>query len=142
LIYKYFEIDWNYGRELNSKHSRQNCQVLNEHVCLGITLYKLYHGDFMTSAFLFNSVLLVIISRYIRWEIKILWKVLNSLPKSFIDFPSSQYLMVIREVVGNHYGSYMKNCVFVTNKSIHSLEKNKNAQDNFFYNENYLDYNG
>jgi hypothetical protein len=49
--------------------------------------------------------------------------------------------MVIGEVVGNHYGSYMKNCVFVTDESIHSLEKDYNAQNNFFYNENHFDYN-
>jgi hypothetical protein len=50
--------------------------------------------------------------------------------------------MAIREVVGNHYRSYMKNCVFVTDGSIHSLKKDYNAQDNFFYNENYFDYDG
>jgi hypothetical protein len=35
--------------------------------------------------------------------------------------------MAIKEVVGNYYGSYMKNCVFVINGSIHSLEKDFNA---------------
>jgi hypothetical protein len=49
--------------------------------------------------------------------------------------------MVIGEVVGNHYGSYMKNCVFVIDGSIHSLEKIYYVQNNFFYDENHLDYN-
>jgi hypothetical protein len=127
LIYKYFEVNWNSGRKLNSKHSRLNRRALNGHACLGITLYKLSHGDSMTSSSLFAGVSLATINRYIKWEIKILWKVLNSLPESFISLSSSQYLMAIREVIGNHYGSYMKNCVFITDGSIHSLEKDYNA---------------
>jgi hypothetical protein len=103
LIYKYFKIDWNYGRELNSKHSRLNRRTLNRHACLSITLYKLFHDNSMINASLFTSVLLTIINRYIRWEIKILWKVLDFLPKSFIGLLSSQYLIAIREVIGNHY---------------------------------------
>jgi hypothetical protein len=103
LIYKYFKVDWNYGRELNSKHLRLNCQALNGRACLGITLYNLSHGDSMISASLFAGVSLTTISRYIRWGIKILWKVLDFLLESFIGLLSSQYLMAIGEVVGNHF---------------------------------------
>jgi hypothetical protein len=127
LIYKYFKVDWNYKRELNLKHSKLNRQALNRCVCFSIILYKHSHSDYMTNASLFASVLLVIINRYVRWKIKILRKVLNSLLKSFINLFYSQYFMAIQEVVGNYYRSYMKNCVFVTDGSIHSLKKDKNA---------------
>jgi hypothetical protein len=52
----------------------------------------------MINIFLFAGVSLATISRYIRWKIKILWKVLDSLPESFIGFFFSQYLMAIREI--------------------------------------------
>jgi hypothetical protein len=81
----------------------------------------------MTNVSLFAGVSLAIISRYIRWRIKILWKVLDSLLESFINLLSSQYLMVIRKVIGNHYRLYMKNCVFVTDGSIYSLKKDYNV---------------
>jgi hypothetical protein len=115
--------------------------VLNKRACLSITLYKLSHSDFMINVSLFASVSLATISRYIKWRIKILWKVFDSLLESFISLFSFQYFMAIREFIRNHYRLYMKNYVFVIDGSIHSLKKDYNVQDIFFYNKNHFDYN-
>jgi hypothetical protein len=40
------------------------------------------------------------------------------------------------------YGEAMKECVIVTDRCLHTLERDGKAQKNFFDNEVHYDYNG
>jgi hypothetical protein len=52
------------------------------------------------------------------------------------------YLQQIGDIARNLYGEVMRGCIIITNGLLYALEKDEYAQNNYFYDEHHLDYNG
>jgi hypothetical protein len=68
--------------------------------------------------------------------------ILQNIPAATTIYPPTMYFQQIGDIVGNLYGEVMRGCIFITDGSLHALEKDERAQSNYFYDEHHLDYNG
>jgi hypothetical protein len=82
------------------------------------------------------------ISRYLHWARKVLAYVLDEIPYSTLTCPSDEYLIAIGNKIAEIQNEVMRGCITVIDGSLHALERDHNAQDNFFNNLKHPDYNG
>jgi hypothetical protein len=90
---------------------------------------------------LFVDTILSTMSRHLYFALDCLYETVISIKERMLQPSNNIYLKDIGEKIGRTYGNVLRGCVMVTDKSIHTLEKDAAANSNFFYQENYLDYN-
>lgn len=112
-------------------------RVLTSQACLGITLHWLAHGPTLTSLCLFVGKPASTTSRYLQFGLETLFHMLQQMKSATLAPPSHQHLKDIGNACGSLYGEVMTGCAFLTDGSIHPLEKDANAQWNFFHEENH-----
>jgi hypothetical protein len=82
------------------------------------------------------------ISRYLHWARKVIAYVLDEIPYSTLTCPSHEYLVAIGNKIAEIQNEVMRGCIAIIDGSLHALERDYNAQDNFFNNLKHPDYNG
>jgi hypothetical protein len=142
LIYSKFEPYWRKSMSSKSSHARLNSRKRTGRAALGLGLYFLAHGMPYTGLSLFTGLVLSSTSRYVRWSVKVLLRCLDDVPEATLDCPPAAYLQRIGHLAGEIYGSVMRGLCIITDGSLHGLEKDDNAQTNYFYDEHHPDYNG
>ena len=143
LIHKRFEMQWRRSMFNNGLHEgRLVARAITSKGCLLLLLHWIAHGPSLTTLTMFSGMSMSSVSRYLNLGLDILFSVLKEIPEASLDCPSSEYLGWVGDKAGETYGSVMKGCCIVTDGSLHALEKDYMAQDNFFYDEYHPDYNG
>jgi hypothetical protein len=142
-IYTKFEVYWKKAiRPGSTQAARLRTRKLSGPGCMAMILYWLAHGPDMTQLIFFSGTTEATVSRYLKWGLPTLLSVMESIPEATLDCPPPAYLERIGELAGLIYGEVMSGCCIVTDGSLHCLEKDADAQDNFFYDEWHPDYNG
>jgi hypothetical protein len=81
------------------------------------------------------------VSKYLGFGLKCLYKALQDCPSAQLSV-SYEQLQEIGKRVGEQYGEELSGCCIVTDGSLHALEADEFAKQNFFYAESHPDYNG
>ena len=138
-----FEMAWPKSME---RLQRTRGHITTRRLCpaaaLGLVLYWLGSGDHHLAVALFSGLVCATVSSYLSFGLQNLHDVLLDLPETTISYPSDIYLQDVGQQCGVLYNPVMKGCCIVTDGSIHPLEKDEDAQMNFFYDEHHPDYNG
>lgn len=146
LLYDHFYEAWQQTPLPNSSQGssivriRRRC--LSAQASLGICLFFLAYCPPLTALCLFSGVSQPSISRYLQHSLQILLSVLRMLPGGEVACPSAETLSFIGNEVARIYHEVMRGCVIVTDGSLHHLEHDNLAQNNFWFDEWHLDYNG
>jgi hypothetical protein len=120
LIYSIFSQFWVQSKEPNQKTlSHLKKWKMFKQVCLDIVFHWLAFGLHIASVFLFVSLPMETVHRYLRFGIANLFKTLKIMPKTTFDPPSRHYLCDIEEQITRFYRSIMKGCCAVVNGSLH-----------------------
>lgn len=142
LIYDRFKHYWEHGMDANSRFAHVHRRALTGRAALGLLLFYMAHGPSHTALALFAGVSLATISRYLKWGRLALSRSLNEIPQATMDCPPEDYLCALGDRIAEIQDPVMRGCVIVVDGSLHPLEKNYEAQDNFFYDKHHPDYNG
>jgi hypothetical protein len=142
MLYEKFYIYWKKGFAKGIHFGQIHHCVLNGRSTLGLILFHMAHGATNTELSLFASVFLSTISRYLHWARKVLAYIFDEIPYSTFSCPSHKYLVAIGNKIAEIQNEVMRGCITVIDGFLHVFERDYNAQDNFFNNLKYPDYNG
>jgi len=123
------------GRVHNRKLTAPGCFVL--------CLHYLAHAPSLCSLCLFTGCVMSTTSRYLSFSLRVMMKVLREVDSASLEIPSVEYLQRLGDLAERVMGhECMRGCIMVIDRSLHALEKDAEANSNFFYDESHPDYNG
>ena len=142
-VHEYFLRNWVKSSKLcRTYRGKTSNRRMNSLTNLGLVLHWLAKGDSLTSLCLFYGTAPSTLSRYLKFGLDCLFKALKGMPNATLSPPSHIYMKDIGASAGVMYGDIMKGCAFVTDGSLHELEKDAAAQWNYYDEEQHPDYNG
>lgn len=138
----YFQPLWNETSIVTGSSARAHRRCLTSDATLGICLFFLAYCPPFTDICLFAGVSQASISRYLSFSLKILLSILRLIPAGQVACPPESHLTQLSEQVAAIYHEVMRGCVIVTDGSLHKLEADNLAKNNFWFEEWHIDYNG
>lgn len=138
-----FESHYQFTLTLGETKGRKSSRKLTASGCLALALHFLSHAPSLCSLCLMTGCVMSTTSRYLTFSLKILLRVLREEQNASLSAPSHEYMIKLGELAETVMGHpCMRGCIMVTDGSLHALEKDAEANSNFFFDHSHPDYNG
>lgn len=142
LLWPFSDLWTRVPLERQGTHSRLRRRCLSSRTVLGLCLFFLAYSPPLVNICLWAGVSPSTVSKYLQAGLPKLLQVLRDLPEGYVGRPDDRYLLNVGSVAGTLYGEGLKGCCIVTDGSLHALEVDDLAQNNFWFDQWHIDYNG